>query len=109
MHILTCICSHTANDWHAALVPMYVRNGKYKGEWKNTKTVALCHNIVFQVKSSHVQPRPHSLTHARTNTRTRTYTRTRTHNNNYLLNRGDGRDASPAMPGLANGCDFRTK
>lgn len=37
-----------ANDWHAALVPMYVRNGKYKGEWKNTKTVALCHNIVFQ-------------------------------------------------------------
>jgi granule-bound starch synthase len=37
-----------ANDWHAALVPMYIKQAKAKGEWTAAKTVALCHNMVFQ-------------------------------------------------------------
>jgi len=37
-----------ANDWHAALVPMYVKQAKARGEWGATKTVALLHNMVFQ-------------------------------------------------------------
>jgi granule-bound starch synthase len=37
-----------ANDWHAALVPMYVKQAKEKGEWVDAKTVTLLHNMVFQ-------------------------------------------------------------
>ena len=37
-----------ANDWHAALVPMYIKEAKAKGEWGSAKTVALLHNMVFQ-------------------------------------------------------------
>lgn len=37
-----------ANDWHAALVPMYIKQAKAKGEWTGAKTVALLHNMVFQ-------------------------------------------------------------
>jgi len=37
-----------ANDWHAALVPMYLKQLKAKGEWANAKSVVLLHNLVFQ-------------------------------------------------------------
>jgi granule-bound starch synthase len=37
-----------ANDWHAALVPMYVKLAQAKGEWKDCRTAALLHNMVFQ-------------------------------------------------------------
>jgi len=37
-----------ANDWHASLVPMYIKNEQDKGSWKNTKTAVLLHNLVFQ-------------------------------------------------------------
>jgi len=37
-----------ANDWHASLVPMYIKEAKAKGEWAGAKTVALLHNMVFQ-------------------------------------------------------------
>eukprot|EP00928_Gymnodinium_smaydae_P047758 TRINITY_DN318_c0_g1_i10.p1 TRINITY_DN318_c0_g1~~TRINITY_DN318_c0_g1_i10.p1 ORF type:complete len:901 (-),score=232.80 TRINITY_DN318_c0_g1_i10:591-3242(-) len=39
-----------ANDWHSALVPMFIdaqRNAD-PSQWKSTKTAFLCHNAVFQ-------------------------------------------------------------
>jgi granule-bound starch synthase len=38
-----------ANDWHAALLPMYLKDARNKGEgWTRTKCAALLHNMVFQ-------------------------------------------------------------
>jgi len=37
-----------ANDWHAALVPMYIKQAKEQGQWTASRTVALLHNMVFQ-------------------------------------------------------------
>jgi len=37
-----------ANDWHAALVPMYVKQAKEQGAWMGAKTAVLLHNLVFQ-------------------------------------------------------------
>ena len=37
-----------ANDWHAALLPMYLKQEKAKGEWKRAKSVVLLHNLAFQ-------------------------------------------------------------
>jgi len=38
------------NDWHSALVPMFMQIQKDANPslWKNTKTAFLCHNAVFQ-------------------------------------------------------------
>ncbi|CAE7480628.1 unnamed protein product [Symbiodinium necroappetens] len=38
------------NDWHSALVPMFIHAEKSTnpGKWQNTKTAFLCHNAVFQ-------------------------------------------------------------
>ncbi|CAE7357265.1 WAXY [Symbiodinium pilosum] len=38
------------NDWHSALVPMFIHAEKSAnpGKWYNTKTAFLCHNAVFQ-------------------------------------------------------------
>lgn len=37
-----------ANDWHAALLPMYLKQEQAKGDWKAAKSVVLLHNLVFQ-------------------------------------------------------------
>lgn len=37
-----------ANDWHAALVPMYLKQEQAKGAWANAKSAVLLHNLVFQ-------------------------------------------------------------
>ena len=37
-----------ANDWHASLLPMYIKQAKAAGEWTPAKTVSLLHNMVFQ-------------------------------------------------------------
>lgn len=38
-----------ANDWHAALLPMYIKvDREQNGKWKNTKVATLLHNMVFQ-------------------------------------------------------------
>jgi len=39
-----------ANDWHTALVPMFIDAERQANasEWKHTKTAFLCHNAVFQ-------------------------------------------------------------
>jgi hypothetical protein len=38
-----------ANDWHAALLPLYVKKEQQEGSgWKNTKTACLLHNLSFQ-------------------------------------------------------------
>ena len=37
-----------ANDWHAALVPMYIKKARSQGSWKAAKTAVLLHNLVFQ-------------------------------------------------------------
>ena len=37
-----------ANDWHAALVPMYLKMEQSKGQWKDAKSAILLHNLVFQ-------------------------------------------------------------
>merc|ERR1719450_1371489 len=39
-----------ANDWHSALVPMFIHAQRQKDPsmWKDTKTAFLCHNAVFQ-------------------------------------------------------------
>jgi granule-bound starch synthase len=39
-----------ANDWHSALVPMFIAAEKETkpGSWAKTKTAFLCHNAVFQ-------------------------------------------------------------
>jgi granule-bound starch synthase len=38
-----------ANDWHAALLPMYIKIAQEKKQgWTNTKTSVLLHNMVFQ-------------------------------------------------------------
>jgi granule-bound starch synthase len=38
-----------ANDWHASLLPMYIKLAREKGEgWANTKTAVLLHNLAFQ-------------------------------------------------------------
>jgi len=37
-----------ANDWHAALVPMYVKQQKNEGNWLAAKSAVLLHNLVFQ-------------------------------------------------------------
>jgi granule-bound starch synthase len=38
-----------ANDWHASLLPMYIKVAREKGEgWANTKTAVLLHNLAFQ-------------------------------------------------------------
>ena len=38
-----------ANDWHAALLPMYLRQAQAQGSWQKTKSALLLHNLVFQV------------------------------------------------------------
>jgi len=43
-------CMVVANDWHSALVPMFIhaqRSGD-PSKWADTKTAFLCHNAVFQ-------------------------------------------------------------
>lgn len=38
-----------ANDWHAALLPMYIKVAKERGDgWLNAKCTMLLHNLVFQ-------------------------------------------------------------
>jgi len=38
-----------ANDWHASLIPMYVKKAQSEGTgWKKTKTACLLHNMAFQ-------------------------------------------------------------
>lgn len=37
-----------ANDWHAALVPMYLKQEQAKGGWGKAKSAVLLHNMVFQ-------------------------------------------------------------
>jgi granule-bound starch synthase len=37
-----------ANDWHASLLPMYVKDEQTRGSWMNAKTATLLHNMVFQ-------------------------------------------------------------
>jgi len=37
-----------ANDWHASLLPLYIKQAKAAGEWTSAKTVSLLHNMVFQ-------------------------------------------------------------
>jgi len=39
-----------ANDWHSALVPMFIHAQRYANPemWRDTKTAFLCHNAVFQ-------------------------------------------------------------
>merc|ERR1711906_87150 len=37
-----------ANDWHAALVPMYLKQEQKKGGWPGAKSAVLLHNLVFQ-------------------------------------------------------------
>merc|ERR1711990_405360 len=37
-----------ANDWHAALVPMYLKREQKKGGWPGAKSAVLLHNLVFQ-------------------------------------------------------------
>jgi granule-bound starch synthase len=38
-----------ANDWHAALLPMYLKVARAKGEgWQNAKCSMLLHNLAFQ-------------------------------------------------------------
>jgi len=39
-----------ANDWHSALVPMFIHAQRQAdpSKWKETKTAFLCHNAVFQ-------------------------------------------------------------
>jgi granule-bound starch synthase len=43
-------CTVVCNDWHSALVPMFLHAEKSStpGKWLNTKTALLCHNAVFQ-------------------------------------------------------------
>eukprot|EP00441_Pelagodinium_beii_P033163 CAMPEP_0197642758 /NCGR_PEP_ID=MMETSP1338-20131121/16322_1 /TAXON_ID=43686 ORGANISM="Pelagodinium beii, Strain RCC1491" /NCGR_SAMPLE_ID=MMETSP1338 /ASSEMBLY_ACC=CAM_ASM_000754 /LENGTH=778 /DNA_ID=CAMNT_0043215927 /DNA_START=62 /DNA_END=2398 /DNA_ORIENTATION=+ len=43
-------CTVVCNDWHSALLPMFVHAEKSAnpGKWVNTKTALLCHNAVFQ-------------------------------------------------------------
>jgi len=41
-------CTVVCNDWHSALLPMFVHAEKSAGKWANTKTALLCHNAVFQ-------------------------------------------------------------
>jgi len=43
-------CMVVVNDWHSALVPMFIQAEKdaNPGLWKNTKTAFLCHNATFQ-------------------------------------------------------------
>ena len=37
-----------ANDWHAALLPMYIKVAKQEGSWQNARVATLLHNMVFQ-------------------------------------------------------------
>jgi len=41
-------CTVVCNDWHSALLPMFMHAEKSAGKWANTKTALLCHNAVFQ-------------------------------------------------------------
>jgi len=43
-------CVVVCNDWHSALVPMFIHAEKAAnpGKWAATKTTFLCHNAVFQ-------------------------------------------------------------
>jgi len=42
-------CMVVCNDWHSALVPMFIHAEKSTtGKWQNTKSAFLCHNAVFQ-------------------------------------------------------------
>jgi len=41
-------CMVLCNDWHSALVPMFIHAEKATGKWANTKSAFLCHNAVFQ-------------------------------------------------------------
>jgi len=43
-------CMVVVNDWHSALVPMFMKAQQDvdPSAWKNTKTAFLCHNAVFQ-------------------------------------------------------------
>jgi len=43
-------CVVVANDWHSALVPMFIAAAREKepGSWAKTKTTLLVHNAVFQ-------------------------------------------------------------
>merc|ERR1711998_160886 len=37
-----------ANDWHSALIPMYLKKAKQEGGWQTAKVATLLHNLVFQ-------------------------------------------------------------
>merc|ERR1711966_412963 len=37
-----------ANDWHAALLPKYIKVAKEQGTWQNARVATLLHNMVFQ-------------------------------------------------------------
>jgi granule-bound starch synthase len=43
-------CTVVCNDWHSALVPMFIHAEKSAdpGKWVSTRTALLCHNAVFQ-------------------------------------------------------------
>jgi len=43
-------CVVVANDWHSALVPLFIHEEKSRNcsKWKDTVTTFLCHNAVFQ-------------------------------------------------------------
>ncbi|CAE7897485.1 unnamed protein product [Symbiodinium microadriaticum] len=41
-------CMVVCNDWHSALVPMFIHAEKATGKWQNTKSAFLNHNAVFQ-------------------------------------------------------------
>lgn len=48
-------CVVVANDWHSALVPLFIHEEKSRNplRWKDTVTGFLCHNAVFQGRFTH--------------------------------------------------------
>jgi len=48
--VYTDNCTIVCNDWHSALVPMFVHaeRSANSSKWAKTKTCLLCHNAVFQ-------------------------------------------------------------
>ena len=37
-----------ANDWHAALLPMYLQQERAAGQWSKARSCMLLHNLAFQ-------------------------------------------------------------
>ena len=37
-----------ANDWHAALLPMYLKQERAAGQWSKARSCMLLHNLAFQ-------------------------------------------------------------